>query len=90
MPCNKEESIIFGVFMCIGMVTVVSFYNLVLQGFSTFTVVSAILQFVVTLFIAFIAESFVEPAARKLALSLPYHKTKERTLLLRLPFVWFQ
>jgi uncharacterized membrane protein len=75
LPSNKKESIIFGLFMCFGMVLIMSVYNTALHGlFPSLTVGSAVIQFVVTFIIAFIAESLVEPKARKLALSLPYDK----------------
>ncbi|KAA0948756.1 DUF2798 domain-containing protein [Sporosarcina sp. ANT_H38] len=77
MPSNKKEGIIFGLFMCFGMVLIMSFYNTALHGFSSFTVGSAVIQFVITFIVAFIAESFVEPLGRKFALSLPYDKSKD-------------
>ena len=46
--------------MCFGMVLIMSVYNIALQGFSTFTVGSALLLFAVTFIVAFIAESFVD------------------------------
>ncbi|OKL36143.1 DUF2798 domain-containing protein [Domibacillus mangrovi] len=86
MPSNKKEGIIFGLFMCFGMVLIMSVYNTALHGFSSFTVGNAVIQFVVTLIIAFIAESLVEPKARKIALSLPYDKSKEINFIVALAF----
>ncbi|RBW68351.1 DUF2798 domain-containing protein [Bacillus taeanensis] len=86
MPSNKKEGIIFGIFMCFGMVLIMSIYNTALHGFSAFTVGSAVIQFIITLIIAFIAESLVEPKARKLALSLPYDKSKERNFIVAIAF----
>ncbi|OAH59143.1 hypothetical protein AWH48_16270 [Domibacillus aminovorans] len=86
MPSNKKEGIIFGLFMCFGMVLIMSVYNTTLHGFSSFTVGNAVIQFVVTLIIAFIAESLVEPKARKIALSLPYDKSKEINFIVALAF----
>jgi len=77
LPSNKKEGIIFGLFMCFGMVLIMSVYNTALHGFSSLTVGSAVTQFVVTFIVAFIVESFVEPKARKIALSLPYDKSKQ-------------
>ena len=71
--------------MCFGMVLIMSIYNTALHGFSTFTVGSAIIQFVITFIIAFIAETFVEPKARKLALLIPYDKSKEFNFIVALP-----
>ncbi|HWO98120.1 MAG TPA: DUF2798 domain-containing protein [Bacillus sp. (in: firmicutes)] len=86
MPSNKKEGIIFGLFMCFGMVLIMSVYNTALHGFSSFTVGSALIQFVVTLIVAFIVESLVEPRARKLALSLPYDKSKEINFIVAIAF----
>jgi hypothetical protein len=86
LPSNKKEGIIFGIFMCFGMVLIMTVYNTALHGFSSFTVKSAIIQFVVTFIVAFIVESFVEPKARKLALSLPYDKSKEINFIMAISF----
>ena len=72
--------------MCFGMVLIMSIYNTALHGFSTFTVGSAIIQFVITFIIAFIAETFVEPKARKLALLIPYDKSKEFNFIVAIAF----
>ena len=86
MPSNKKEGIIFGLFMCFGMVFIMTAYNTALHGFSSMTVGSTVIQFVVTFIIAFIVESIVEPQARKLALSLPYDKSKELNFILAIGF----
>ncbi|MEK3889868.1 DUF2798 domain-containing protein [Bacillus sp. FSL K6-3431] len=86
MPSNKKEGIIFGLFMCFGMVLIMTVYNTALHGFSAFTVGSAVIQFVITFIVAFIVESFVEPKARKLALSLPYDKSKEINFIVAIAF----
>src|SRR5699024_3726042 len=51
-----------------------------------YTVGSAEIQFGITFIIAFIAESLVEPRARKLALELPYDKSKEINFILSIAF----
>src|SRR5690625_3083729 len=86
LPSNKKEGIIFGLFMCFGMVLIMSVYNSALHGFSSFTVASAIFQFVITFIVAFIAETFVEPKARKLALLIPYDKSKEFNFIVAIAF----
>ncbi|WP_243459550.1 DUF2798 domain-containing protein [Metabacillus bambusae] len=63
-----------------------SVYNTALHGFSSFTVKSAIIQFIITFIVAFIVESLVEPKARKLALSLPYNKSKEINFIMVISF----
>lgn len=85
MPSNKKEGIIFGLFMCFGMVLLMSIYNTVLQG-GSFSIGVFVIQFVVTFIVAFIAESLVEPQARKLALSLPFDKSKEMNFIIALAF----
>lgn len=82
MPSNKKEGIIFGLFMCFGMVLIMSVYNMALHGFSSFTVGGVAIQFIITFIVAFIAESLVEPKARKLAFALPYDKSKENNFFL--------
>ncbi|SOC44527.1 hypothetical protein [Ureibacillus acetophenoni] len=84
MPSNKKEGIIFGLFMCTGMVLIMSVYNIALQGFSSFTVGSVGILFAITFIVAFIAESLVEPKARKLALSFPYDKSKQINVIVAL------
>ncbi|WP_186673654.1 DUF2798 domain-containing protein [Sporosarcina sp. BP05] len=86
MPSNKKEGIIFGLFMCFGMVLIMSVYNTALHGFSSYTVGSAVIQFVITFIVAFIVESFVEPKARKMAFSLPYDKSKEINFIVAIAF----
>ncbi|PKG21511.1 DUF2798 domain-containing protein [Niallia nealsonii] len=82
MPSNKKEGIIFGVFMCFGMVFIMTFYNTALHGFSSFTIGGSVIPFVITLIVAFAVESLVEPQVRKIALSLPYDKSKEINFIL--------
>jgi hypothetical protein len=86
LPSNQKEGIIFGIFMCFGMVLIMTVYNTALHGFSSFSVKSAIIPFVVTFIVAFIVESIVEPKARKLALSLPYDKSKEINFIIAISF----
>ncbi|MCM3785549.1 DUF2798 domain-containing protein [Neobacillus mesonae] len=76
MPSNKKEGIIFGLFMCFGMVLIMSLYNTALTGFSSFKVEAFAIQFIITFIVAFIVESIVGPTARKMALSVPYDKSK--------------
>lgn len=71
--------------MCFGMVLLMSIYNTVLQG-GSFSIGVFVIQFVVTFIVAFIAESLVEPQARKLALSLPFDKSKEMNFIIALAF----
>lgn len=80
MPSNKKENIIFGLFMCFGMVFIMSIYNTALHGFSSYML--TIIIFFITFVVAFIVESLVGPIAFKLAFSLSYDKTKELNTIL--------
>lgn len=75
MPSNKKEEIIFGSFMCFGMVTIMLCYNAFVLGISEMTMGKFVTMYVITFVVAFIIESIVGPAARKVALSLPYDKS---------------
>ena len=82
LPSNKKEGIIFALFMCFGMVFIMTFYNTALHGFESVTAGALFIQFIVTLVVAFMIESIVEPKARKLALSFPYDHSKPRNIIL--------
>lgn len=84
LPSNKKEGIIFGLMMCFGMVCVMFFYNMYLNGLLTTLPIYGILsQFALTFVIAFLVESFiVGPIARKAASSLPYDKSKTLYVIL--------
>lgn len=86
LPSTKKEGIIFGIFMCSGMVLIMTFYNTALHGFSSLTIGSMVIQVAITFIVAFIVESLVEPQARKLALSLPYDKSKEINFIMAIGF----
>ncbi len=82
LPSNKREGIIFAIFMCTGMVLIMTVYNTMLHGFASFTFGRAIIQFAITFVVAFAVESVVEPRARKLALSFPYDKSKQLNIII--------
>ena len=82
LPSNKKEGIIFGLFMCFGMVLIMSVYNTALQGFPAYTIGGVLTLFLGTFIVAFIVESFIEPLARKFALGMPYDKLKEINFIL--------
>ena len=84
MPSNKKEGIIFGLMMCFGMVCVMFFYNMYMNGLLTTLPIYGILsQFALTFVVAFLVESFiVGPVARKAAFALPYDKSKQLYVIL--------
>ncbi|GKV66179.1 MULTISPECIES: DUF2798 domain-containing protein [unclassified Sporosarcina] len=59
-----------------------SVYNTTLYGLTKFTLGGFTIQFIITFFIAFAAETIVGPPARKLAQSLPFAKSSERNFIL--------
>ncbi|WML44838.1 hypothetical protein [Neobacillus sp. PS3-40] len=58
-----------------------SVYNTILHGLASFSVGSALIQFVVILIVTFLVESLVAPIVRKIALSIPFKKTKESNFI---------
>ncbi|MDF2669397.1 MAG: rane protein [Paenibacillus sp.] len=79
LPSNKKEEIIFGLMMVLGMVSIMFAYNATLEGlWEEMTLVRGFAQFALTFIVAFIMEAFVVgTTARKIALKLPYNKSKK-------------
>jgi sterol desaturase/sphingolipid hydroxylase (fatty acid hydroxylase superfamily) len=74
--------------MCFGMVIVMTFYNLFINGLIGKVPLNGILiQLMLTFIIAFLLELFiVGPSAQKIAFSLPYDKSKELYVILSISF----
>jgi uncharacterized membrane protein len=74
--------------MCFGMVVVMTFYNLFINGLIGEIPFKGILyQVILTFIIAFLIEIFiVGPAAQKIAFSLPYDKSKKLYVILSMSF----
>lgn len=74
----------FGMMMCFGMVTVMTCYNLWINGlFGKISVQMFLGEFIIGLLVAFVMDMFVVgPVAKKLALSLPYDKSKKKYMIL--------
>ncbi|RCX18082.1 hypothetical protein DFP94_10735 [Fontibacillus phaseoli] len=84
MPTTKKESFYFGMMMCFFMVTMMTIYNLLLNGligrigWSTITV-----EFLIGFMIALALDLFiVGPAAKKVAFKLPINKSKKLHVIL--------
>ncbi|CAM3440848.1 hypothetical protein [Marinicrinis lubricantis] len=84
MPTTKKEQLYFGFMMCFRMVTVMTVYNLIINGLMgevSFTKV--LFQFVIGFMIAYVLELFiVGPAARKIAFSMPFAKSSKIGMVL--------
>ncbi|WP_419875107.1 hypothetical protein [Candidatus Pristimantibacillus sp. PTI5] len=88
MPTTKKEDFYFGMMMCFGMVVVMTCYNLIRNGLiGTIPLQGLLMQFVLGFIIAFLLELFiVGPVAKKIALSLPYDKSKKAFVILSISF----
>jgi hypothetical protein len=88
LPTTKKESFYFGMMMCFGMVIVMTFYNLFINGLIGKVPLNGILiQLMLTFIIAFLLELFiVGPSAQKIAFSLSYDKSKELYVILSISF----
>jgi len=88
MPTTKKENFYFGLMMCAGMVVVMTFYNLIINDLiGELHLKEILVQLLFGFIIAFILESFVVgPIAQKLALSLPYDKSKQLFVILSISF----
>ncbi|MET3195572.1 hypothetical protein ABID96_002540 [Bacillus sp. OAE603] len=84
MPTTKKESFYYGLMMCAGMVVVMTFYNLIINDLiGEIPLKGILIQLLLGFIVAFILESFiVGPVAQKLALSLPYDKSKKLFVIL--------
>lgn len=88
LPTTKKEEAIFGLMMCFGMVIFMMTYNLVRHdALGSMTAVELLLQFILCFAVAFLLEALVVgPAAKKVAFSLPYDKSKKLYMILALAF----
>lgn len=88
MPTTKKESFYFGLMMCAGMVVVMTFYNLIINDLiGEIPLKGILLQLLLGFIVAFLIESFiVGPVAQKLALSLPFDKSKNLFVILSISF----
>lgn len=88
MPTSKKEEFYFGLMMCCGMVVGMTFYNLFTNGLiGTITLKEILFQLILVFIIASLLELFiVGPVAKKVALSLPYDKSKKIWVIVSLAF----
>ncbi|WP_282137192.1 hypothetical protein [Rossellomorea aquimaris] len=78
MPTTKKENLYFGMMMCIGMVVVMTFYNIVINDLlDTISLTGILVQLILGFIVALLLELFiVGPVAHKMVFSLPFDKSK--------------
>lgn len=86
LPATKREGLLFGTMMCFGMVFVMTFYNMWLNGvLTTVTITGLLLSFAVGFVIALSLDLFVVgPLARKAAAKVFPTKTKKIHMVLKM------
>jgi hypothetical protein len=78
LPTTKKENLYFGMMMCVGMVVVMTFYNLVINKMlGTIPLTGILAQLILGFIVALLLELFiVGPVAHKMVFSLPFDKSK--------------
>ncbi|MDA1676296.1 DUF2798 domain-containing protein [Bacillus cereus group sp. TH152-1LC] len=84
MPTTRKENLQFGMMMCLGMVIVMTFYNLLLNGIGGPIHIKEIaLELVIGFIIALLIEiCIVGPCAKKLVFALPFDKSKKVNMII--------
>lgn len=84
MPATKKESFYFGLMMCLGMVVVMTAYNLALNNrLWEITFAEGAVEFVCGFAVAFLLDFFlIGPLAKKVAFKLPINKSKKVYVIL--------
>ncbi|WP_079710420.1 DUF2798 domain-containing protein [Paraliobacillus ryukyuensis] len=84
MPRTKKESLHFGLMMCTGMVVVMTFYNMWLNGqLGELSFGTIVLEFLIGFVIALLLDLYtIGPLAKKVAFSLPFDKSNKLKVVL--------
>ncbi|WP_341517862.1 DUF2798 domain-containing protein [Bacillus paramobilis] len=84
MPTTRKENLQFGMMMCLGMVIVMTFYNLFMNGTGGPIHIKEIaLELLIGFIIALLIEiCIVGPCAKKLVLALPFDKSKKVNIII--------
>ncbi|KAB2451918.1 DUF2798 domain-containing protein [Bacillus sp. CH126_4D] len=84
MPTTRKESLQFGMMMCLGMVIVMTFYNLLLNGAGgPIRIKEIALELVIGFIIALLIEiCIVGPCAKKIVIALPFDKSKKVNMII--------
>ncbi|PGS26323.1 DUF2798 domain-containing protein [Bacillus cereus] len=84
MPTTRKENLQFGMMMCLGMVIVMTFYNLLTNGSGGPIHIKEIaLELLIGFIIALLIEiCIVGPCAKKLVFTLPFDKSKKVNIII--------
>ncbi|WP_454015888.1 DUF2798 domain-containing protein [Bacillus sp. Marseille-Q7846] len=84
MPTTRKENLQFGMMMCLGMVIVMTFYNVLLNGTGGPIQIKEIaLELIIGFIIALLIEiCIVGPCAKKLVFTLPFDKSKKVNIII--------
>ncbi|MGZ7149533.1 DUF2798 domain-containing protein [Bacillus sp. BC08] len=84
MPTTRKENLQFGMMMCLGMVIVMTFYNLLMNGIGGPIHIKEIaLELLIGFIIALLIEiCIVGPCAKKLVFMLPFDKSKKVNIII--------
>ncbi|MED0949056.1 DUF2798 domain-containing protein [Bacillus mobilis] len=89
MPTTRKESLQFGMMMCLGMVIIMTFYNLLMNGVGGSIHIKEIaLELLIGFIIALLIEiCIVGPCAKKLVFALPFDKSKKVNIIIAMATV---
>ncbi|PFL17109.1 DUF2798 domain-containing protein [Bacillus cereus] len=84
MPTTRKENLQFGMMMCLGMVIVMTFYNLLMNGTGGPIHIKEIaLELIIGFIIALLIEiCIVGPCAKKIVFALPFDKSKKVNMII--------
>jgi len=84
LPSTRKENLQFGMMMCLGMVIVMTFYNLLMNGSGGPIYIKEIaLELLIGFIIALLIEiCIVGPCAKKLVFTLPFDKSKKVNIII--------
>ncbi|WP_242247359.1 DUF2798 domain-containing protein [Bacillus cereus group sp. BfR-BA-01523] len=84
MPTTRKENLQFGMMMCLGMVIVMTFYNLLMNGArGPIHIKEIVLELIIGFIIALLIEiCIVGPCAKKIVFALPFDKSKKVNMII--------
>jgi len=84
LPTTRKENLQFGMMMCLGMVIVMTFYNLLMNGTGGPIHIKEIaLELIIGFIIALLIEiCIVGPCAKKIVFALPFDKSKKVNMII--------
>lgn len=88
LPTTKKENFYFGMMMCVGMVIMMTTYNLITNGMiGRISLVAVLVQLVLGFMIAFILELLVVgPAVKKIVFSLTRNNSSKIIMIVAMAF----